>query len=407
MLQREFREKTLSSIKKLVESDVDDVTQLSKTVPDIVTKGWRGVAHEIVTADSFNRQAWRPEALALFNTRGLSLEASKEMLKAFFTTRRGMRAETVQGLAFICRAVGRYGFSFPQWRFTSQGFNGTSLIEEFGLTRLNRANDVRDTTLPKWNPQRDEYGVGFVAHIDEWSIEQRRAYIAISNRSAKEPVTIVIRNSSYFFGRDRLEEPCYVSFKQMTPTQLEALDRDVLKSSFSPLHDLIRLNSKISLPEKIRRMTQALEFIDAFDMRLSNWLLSPNLVTEEEGVSVINRSFGQDIGMRHLITFSENLLARKRENPKAPLFYMCGIDSSMPPWKPMTAHALSRDIVTQLDFLQKYKLCMSQYREVSSLMTYKTIPHIKFVLLSSPDGDLPLKVESPTTQKQLSQAILK
>lgn len=123
--------------------------------------------------------------------------------------------------------LGRLGYSFRLWRFDAQRYRdpetgeSTSLLEQFGLERAPvRATDRFEEGPHFWGP-------GYRAHIDRqfeellpqmwfehgftqadaergFTAELRRAYLLIAD---EEHGTLLVRNSSARFGRDRLPHP--------------------------------------------------------------------------------------------------------------------------------------------------------------------------------------------------------
>ncbi len=128
--------------------------------------------------------------------------------------------------------IGALAFSFPLWRFISQRTQGMdSVIEAMGYTRLNRASDLRDAALP--DPARDELGVGFVRARGGAYVEYRRSYILYASQQG----ALLVRNSSYFYGRDRLRHAVYIADPQVPQETLENLTATQIDSGalFAPL----------------------------------------------------------------------------------------------------------------------------------------------------------------------------
>jgi hypothetical protein len=261
-----------------------------------------------------------PEKLVLFNTPGLTRAQTADMLKSVF----GKAANPA--LARENARLGRYGFSFPQWRFLTQSFNGAALVERFGMERPRRDTDVLDPKAP--DPARDLFGAGFVHEENGLYIEYRRAYIACADKDA----ALVIRNNSWFFGRDRLPAPVYVSERGLSPEAMCQLT----PASFARGGAFERWQDAPSM-----KAAHLLDALDDFDMRLSAWL----------------RAEGKD----HLAEFLRH---------KTP--YIAGIDPQMPPWLPKFSLPATPDVLPQLDDL------------------FGARPGAKMVLLSGPTGDLPV-----------------
>ena len=129
--------------------------------------------------------------------------------------------------------LGALAFSFPLWRFLSQRTQTMdSIIEAAGYERLNRDTDLRDASLP--DPARDELGVGFARPRGGAYVEYRRAYIIYASQQG----AVLVRNSSYFYGRDRLKHPVYIADPIVPLETLQGLTVEEIESGsvFRPLH---------------------------------------------------------------------------------------------------------------------------------------------------------------------------
>ncbi len=134
----------------------------------------------------------------------------------------------------VLAQLGALAFSFPLWRYPSRRTQSMgSLIEAAGYQRHTRPSDLRDAALP--DPARDALGVGFIRTYAGEYMEYRRAYLLYACADG----AILIRNSSYFFGRDRLAHPVYVATGAQTPDTLAALTAQVIDDGdlFAPLSD--------------------------------------------------------------------------------------------------------------------------------------------------------------------------
>jgi len=272
-----------------------ETRHITQQVQDILRDG-DAAAATALAAQYNNNTEWLAEALCLFNTAGLVDAQKKQMLAAIFP-----QAMDDMALADICARTGRYGFSFPQWRFLTQSFDGKSLMEHYGFTRLMRETDVRTATLPPRDPARDEFGVGFIKRAGDFLLEYRRAYILCANMTAGQGAALLIRNSSYFFGRDRLPQPVYAGFGDCTVDELLALTLESFNGTgyFQPLQN--------AAPDNVARLQTLLDVMDAEDMALSRWL---------EGA-----------GQPQLKTFLAHTA------PFTPV-YRAYIDPRLPPWFP-------------------------------------------------------------------------
>lgn len=227
------------------------------------------------------------------------------------------------------RRLGRLCFSFPRWRFLTQGAAGGSLVEHFGMTRLARPTDLRDASLP--DPARDEFGVGFIKRQGDFYIEYRRAYLLCADFTAG--AAVLIRNSSYFFGRDRLPQAVYARFGGVEEAALLALaPQDI--AAWQPWQSL-GPEQKALVDELTKRLVR-------FDAALHAWLL--------------------DQGLPDTQAFLRAKLAAGRGMP-----YLGQVTEDMPPWFPAEALALSEEAIAAL----------------------ATAKPQGFTLLSGPSGDLP------------------
>lgn len=386
MIKSEFNNEEFQAALATAYSSSTDVKPISKITPHIVGEGNTAMAHGLVCATSANRDYWLPEALALFNVPGLSQTQRKRMVGAVFSDETPLDEATAAALADCNARMGRYGFSFPQWRFVSQGFDGSALVEQFGMAKIPRDNDVRDPTLPKSTPERDEFGLGFVWGNGDWNVEYRRAYILCSNHCEDNAATLVIRNNSYFFGRDRLPAPFYASFEPIEAETLQTLDTGMLEQSglFSRWQDITHANQSLPLEEKVRRTQHLLNFLDAFDARLALWLQSPEPINDASSFEVLNNLGTNEGGQLHLLAFLKHMHAIHAASGKlgSPLF-MAQIDANMPPWHPNLAVPLSDDLIEQI--------------ETGSFNMHE--PNTKIVMLSGPNGDWPLMKPKPNQDK--------
>lgn len=239
---------------------------LAALVPAIVCRNDRASVTKIATGLTNRQHNALPELLALFNVCGGASDKSK-LLHAVFAPLPSVQLHTLQ---MACARIGAIGFSFPKWRYLTQGFDGSSLIERFGMIKNKRKTDIRDAALP--DPHRDELGIGFTHVQGNWYIEYRRSYILCANMSDYDPSVVLIRNSSYFYGRDRLREPVYVSWRRHTPKFLHDLDANVIAAEFEPLTSLSKPDLDLPAWRKLLRLARALDHLESFDKRLNVWL---------------------------------------------------------------------------------------------------------------------------------------
>ncbi len=313
---------------------------------------------------------WLPEAMMLLNAGKFSRPQREHVTKTLVPN---VPLHKLDGSTrfpdHICQLfgmVGRIGFSFPEWRFLAQGFgNQGSLMERYGMERLKRPSDVLDPSLPPGHPDRDYYGTGFALEKDNLYIEYRRAYILCSD--LKKEMTIVIRNNSFFFGRDRLPEPAYISDSKHTLEELQNFDETSFAKgkSFMPLqYDFDHFSGNTyALGTRSRKIIDLIEDFDWQNELMANWI------------------FGKE-GKPHLKEFMDHMLTRQKAAGKAtPPFYICRYDKESAPWVIQASVPASRNT---LDGLDEFKFTTSWCR---------------FGLLSSASGDFPVK---PVAQADLA-----
>lgn len=368
MLTGIFNDRDFQEALNVTQSTARDIKPVSRIVPRLVGQNHTKAAYDLVCTASPNRNLWLPEALVLFNIKGFSARQRNDMVRSVFSSDKSLGAKDVNALSVCGAHIGRLGFSFPQWRYIAQGFDGQpSLIESYGLKRLKRDTDVRDPNLPPYNPDRDEYGTGFVWSDDQQYVEYRRAYIVISDMSEGKPVTLIVRNSSHFFGRDRLSAPAYVSFTPFSGDALQNLDEDMLLNSghFIAAQDIAGEDTGISLSEKLNRLQVALDSFDAFDARFSQWLRSANPIQDKSSLG------NGEGGLGYLKAFLAYQLASRQVNAPAGAPFIVEHDPQMPPWFPEHVKPLDADLLNQSE-----KFFIGQK---------------KMLLLSGSCGDLPIK----------------
>ncbi|MBI1326018.1 MAG: hypothetical protein GC136_00070 [Alphaproteobacteria bacterium] len=306
-----------------------------------------------------------PEALVALNAPAITPAHRDAFIHQFLGFTPPEWTNVDKALAECSAKIGRYTFSFPQWRFLTQSFNGASLVERFGMERLYRDNDVRDESLPKSDPQRDHFGPGFAIQDKDLYVEYRRAYIAVSDGDT----TIVIRNSSHYFGRDRLPEVAYVSFEGLTPEEIQGLrDEDFTNGRpFKPWNKDVVHPAVVMALDETRRVRDLLRRLDEFDMKLHKWLLNE--------------------GVNDVIEFTEHALARNKQAGKTdPPFYFVCMDAQMPPFGSVFYWPASENTAAEL----------------TDKNTFNGTPRIrpvngtsKVVLLTSWMGDWPAAPKTP------------
>ena len=178
--------------------------------------------------------------MLLSNAQGKTVRPLVEKLLAQYTDKKNADLDLC---GEVFRKVAVLGYSFPEWRFLAMryGVEQESFLERIGLTKIDRsliggvpANEV-DLKL----------GLGFICaqnsqltspELDkDVIIELRRGYILASHPAHG---SIIIRNSSHFFGRDLLQHPAYFSEGGLTKKSVEGMGKSMIEDpkQFSPLH---------------------------------------------------------------------------------------------------------------------------------------------------------------------------
>jgi len=216
------------------------------------------------------------------------------------------------------------------------------------MQRLRRDTDVRDATLSPADPNRDLFGPGFVWSDDQWYIEYRRAYIVCSSRSVQSPATIVIRNNSYFYGRDRLPSPVYVALEPLTPREIQDITAERLENSgkFVRLQDMLRATDNIPAADKVRRLNGLLDYLDKFDTGLSHWLGSTGSIEHFAGPD--HSAMDDTGGYSSLVGFLKYRAAVSAPSGK-PGLYLSQIRDTSAPWAPSISLPLTQELISQLE----------------------------------------------------------
>ncbi len=293
-----------------------DSRAFTAAIPAIIHEGAAAAAYDLVTRFG-GVSCLLPEHLMLLGTAGLTPAQMYEMLAACT----GLSAGPADQAVVAARLSGRlaaYGFSFPLWRFLTQRQQAPALLEQYGFKRIERATDVRDARLPRHDPARDLFGMGFVYHEGDWTIEYRRAYILCVCRTPADAAAVVIRNNSYFFGRDRLPAPVYTAWQCLPQNDVHVHPSDAngfaKGTSFAPWPQSLVMADAISADEKLRRLSRLLDRLDTAETLLSRWLCGA--------------------GAEYAAVFAEQA--------EAP-FYAGVISAAAPPWFPRQAALVTRE----------------------------------------------------------------
>lgn len=234
----------------------------------------------------------------------------------------------------VLAQLGALAFSFPLWRFISQRTHSMdSVIEAMGYTRLNRASDLRDASLP--DPARDELGAGFVRARGGAYVEYRRSYVLYASQQG----ALLVRNSSYFYGRDRLRHAAYVADPQVPQETLENLTAAQIDGGvlFTPL--------------AAGRGEQAAALVAGFmrhENALHDWV------------------WGEGLGVT--LDFLRDKVQSRRGMP-----YIGTVKKALPAWAPQRVVALDEGVIDDI-----------------ARGIYAPPDGARIVMLSGPAGDFPL-----------------
>jgi NH3-dependent NAD+ synthetase len=325
---QDFKTQNLQDLKTVLQNKSASTQPLSKVIPVLIAKGLANVAAELVASPSQSQSRWLPEALMLFNTPGLRSSQQSQMIEALFGPST-LTLPQVHRFAKINARLGNYGFSFPQWRFLTQKYSTQpSLAEQFGMTRWVRTTDVRDSSLPPANPNRDFLGTGFSTQRGDVFIEYRRSYIVVSKATASGTTTLVIRNNSYYFGRDRLSEAVYFSLEPQSIEDLTALMPERLDSSgaFHPWPQFLTTSQEIPLADKIRRVENLLKSLDDFNLEMDQWL-------KRNGFTALKEFLEQ------------KLMESERSPSRKPPLYLAVVAGASPSWFPKSVTPVTAAIL--------------------------------------------------------------
>ena len=355
----------LDAAMQVAQGSVEDVKAITKVLPGVLEQPNPTAAFDLVCAAGQNKDSWLPEALTLFGTAGLSPIQLREMAAHVFTPKTYLDAPMMDKLARCNARLGKYGFSFPQWRYLSQGVDGISLVERYGMHRLRRENDVRDPAAH--DPDRDLFGAGFISNENSHYIEYRRSYIVCADLSEQNPATVIIRNNSYFYGRDRLPAPVLVSYEPISANDLENLSPvDFDSGKFIRWQDITESSQHIPLSVKVDRAERLLNSLDDFDGRLMAWVFS----AEPDG------------GFPHLLDLFRSKLATN-----GPPIFIGKSDPEMPPWYPKSALPVTVELWDQLTLSQSDPTgAPPRIQEL-----FKPEPNSRLTLFTGQNGDLPLR----------------
>ena len=370
-----------------------DIRIISAAVPYIVTAQWADAAHDLVTQRSPHRKKWMAERFALMGTAGLSELQKAAMISRIYKTHTPLEKPDLDTLANVSASLGQAAFSFPLKRWTSMGFDsGPSLIERAGFKRQTRPTDLRDETLPPSNPERDEFGTGFIWQKDDWYIEQRRAYLLISCQQPGQEATLIIRNSSHFFGRDRLEDAVYVCFDRLTEDDVLNLSPASFQDDrFIPFQDILGSYSGSEVISKINKTAELIGVLHEMDLKFSQWLKSGRRPITPKTTQTIARDMFNDSadGLEHLKTLLKHMLIKhiEGEKPGSPL-YLATLPLGAAPWSPENVTPIDGTLISALSAMKNGK--RPQNRTLNTLFSPLPNRTRNLSLITGRTGDFPV-----------------
>lgn len=335
----------------MLKTELENITRI---VQNIVKNHNERNAFDLVSKPLNYSNEWLPEALLLFSV--AKARDFHPMLRNIFGIE-NLSPKLASVISQVNAKLGCYSFSFPQWRYLSQSFNDASLFEHYGMSRLRRHTDIADPALPE--PHKDLYGPGFCWQNDDWYIEYRRAYIICSSLKQDDLATVVVRNSSYYFGRNRLPAPVYISFENLTPKDLKNLNPESFNQEgrFLKWQDFLISSNKQYLEEKVRKINHLLNFFAHFDKKISIWL--------------------QEDGLNNLRAFLDTRMSLMY--PGA-IPCLAVIDENMPQWYVKSSLPVNQKLIKHF-----------KKTDLTEIFAFAKQPGNKLVLLSGPEGDLTVK----------------
>ena len=302
---------------------------------------------------SNSRYQYYPELFTLLAMQGAPAQLKRQWISALLGPEISkMPDPELDCLANALGVIGALGFSFPTWRFLAQKLklpNGTSLmplLEIAGMERLFRASDKYPTTGAKGNA--DWLGAGYCREVAGFYVEYRRSYLAILSAEGR---ALIIRNSSFYFGRDILEAEAYLSTNPVSKAALQDITPQMLndRERFLPLTE----------PELYR---QAGQKIVSDLSKLTQALLEHN------------SALFSYLAERNSSPLFTNLTVRLLATGPSGLPVLALIDKGQPPWQPKAT----------LGFAEATPKQLSDFAELAQTT------NTDLVLLSGAKGDFPI-----------------
>jgi hypothetical protein len=287
-------------------------------------------------------------------------------------------SETRSCLREAAVIIGQYAFAFPGWRLPAMRtpYNGgelPSMFERHGFAKVRRPTDTRTSSTE--GASEDWLGSGYQSQpgtpaleavrsvgIDPCcvSVEYRRTYPLISIDGVG---SALIRNSSYYFGRDRFRRAAYMSEQALTPPEADTLCPEMLDGE-SPRMEAVFGDGNtwdLSRAQKLRLLLSAFRVID--DALFS----ADNIV--------------------------KDLSERMAASPSAPPAAILGVfDAETPNWSPLFSLRATPEILAELRSGRMKDASPAVAAFIAEAAKYKRSVRI----MSSVNGDLPFGKRTET-----------
>jgi hypothetical protein len=287
----------------------------------------------------------------------------------------------------ILSRVGAVAFSFPEWRFLSQPLSNKgdghvqTLLECAGMRRLVRDSDLRGETTPEDPPSLStphDFGRGFEYTDGAYRFELRRAYVLLSPRDGSSATTLLVRNSSPYFGRNRLQHAAYVSVRALDDHELRGLSRADIEdgSWFVPLEELLTNQTTDR-----QLLTSCLARMESLSKAFLGW----NVTLGGRFFSLDAPTMGQQLVPEELRGAMCALLRSMLQGQTAPSAALVLLPKEGPTFPALAALPVTHELVESL----------SVHGEALESEEYERFCHIartaecRCALLSSPRGDWP------------------
>lgn len=344
--------------------------KLSKYLPAVFADPDPTKASKIIEAFANSKQSigqffYEPELMTLLSHKAASAELIRSWTKELFGADlpKDMHAEVLGDVGYSLGKCGELALSFPLWRFPAQRVkegqsSHPALLEQASMQRIVRDSDTYID--PSDGVRKDWLGVAFVSKgktesepaalirrfvSEDTYIEFRRSYLLVSNPLG----TLVIRNSSYFFGRDRLQHSAYFSPRNLGEGELLALtDKEIdAHSDFLPItsEKLYRGTVGLSAAQVGKRMSALVDELLAFEEGLSSWMLDTG-----GGRSKANPSPGfpvlvDELEIRWRVA---NATSANKDEAQRKMPVLGFINHSTMPWFPHAALKLDTETIAAL-----------------------------------------------------------